>query len=587
VHRILSLAAIAGLIPVLPAQTVQVPLNYNFNGIVHAGENGQPDAPNGFRSISDRALDFRSGVPNDPVLARYRLVGTPGVLDIVHLGNRNTVSGGVWAFETVANGNDIGIRPNWLPVVDQSGPQTTVLTTPLLMGSTSTASFLFQISNGGGSFTVTFTYQSNRIHTATLTGPDWFGGTYAGTANVDRALPGGNLNVTEQVVDLSADAGETLTRIAFSNRSNQSGDYAILAANVDPAPVPMRVNQITLNYNFNGIVHAGESGQPDALNGFRSVSDRALDFSAGVPNLPLLAPYFLVSTPGVPDLVHLGNRNTVAQGTLAFDPVPNANDIGIQPAWLTNPDQTGPQTTQLQAPILLDSASSASVLFQLSNGGGSFDVTFHLRGGGAITATLTGPDWLTGGTFPGADHVDSGLPGASLAITQRSVSLGAAAGLVLTSMTFDNRSNPNGACAILAVNVAGCLACPGGGGPSNLGGGNGPTMSTTSTGHLGCDLEWTVAGATPNTPLGFFTLGLGSGALPLNTLFAACPGTVRVVNPVAVLTAVNATGGASLNVTGPTAPSWCGMTVTGQYAELRTASCPIGLSDALAITIGN
>ena len=33
---------------------------------------------------------------------------------------------------------------------------------------------------------------------------------------------------------------------------------------------------ITLNYNFNGLVHAGESGQADNLTGYRSISDRGL-----------------------------------------------------------------------------------------------------------------------------------------------------------------------------------------------------------------------------------------------------------------------------------------------------------------------
>ena len=55
--------------PIAAQATIPVPLNYNFNGIVHAGEMGLPDDPNGFRSISDRALDFLSGVPADPLLA--------------------------------------------------------------------------------------------------------------------------------------------------------------------------------------------------------------------------------------------------------------------------------------------------------------------------------------------------------------------------------------------------------------------------------------------------------------------------------------------------------------------------------------
>ena len=80
--------------PAAFAQTsiTQVPLNYNFNGMVHANEAGQPDDPNGYRSISDRALNFSGGVPGDALLDKYIIVNQAQALDIVHLGNRNTVS---------------------------------------------------------------------------------------------------------------------------------------------------------------------------------------------------------------------------------------------------------------------------------------------------------------------------------------------------------------------------------------------------------------------------------------------------------------------------------------------------------------
>jgi hypothetical protein len=582
-----SATAILSAAIAAPGQnTVQVPLNCNFNGVVHAGESGRPDDPNGFRSISDRALDFSAGVPADPLLAPYRIVDLPGVPDIVHLGNRNTVDNGNWAFDPVPDGDDIGIRPSWLPNADQTGPQTTVLAAPVLLGITSSASFLFQISNGGGAFDVTFTYQSGRTRTATLSGPDWFGGAYAGTERVDRALPGPNLNLVEQVVDLSLDAGETLARIAFGNRSNAVAGCAVLAANVAAAPSPRRVNQVPLLYNFNGIVHAGEDGLPDDPNGFRSISDRALDFTAGVPADPLLQPFALVDRPGAPDIVHLGNRNTVDGGNWAFDPAPDGDDVGIRPNWLPDPDQTGPQTTVLAAPILLDAASTASFLFQVSNGGGAFDVTFGFAGGGSVTATLGAGDWF-GGPFPGRNRVDRGVIGGPLSIAQRTVDLGAAAGLVLASITFGNASNPLAGVAILAANVSGCLACANAGAALPLGGGNGPTVAATGTGPIGCELGWAVAGATPNTLLGFVAVGFGGGPVPLAALFAGCAGTVHVQNPLAVPVAVDGAGRAALLVQVPPWPQWCGVAVTGQYAELVAAPCPILLGDALTITVGN
>ena len=74
---------------VAQTQVVNVPLNYNFNGVVHAGENGNPDDPNGYRSISDRGQDWSQGTP--AAFANYQLVGQPGVLDIVHVGDLSLI----------------------------------------------------------------------------------------------------------------------------------------------------------------------------------------------------------------------------------------------------------------------------------------------------------------------------------------------------------------------------------------------------------------------------------------------------------------------------------------------------------------
>jgi hypothetical protein len=215
---------------------------------------------------------------------------------------------------------------------------------------------------------------------------------------------------------------------------------------------------IALNYNFNGIVHAGESGIPDFPGGYRSISDRGLDFTGGVPASPLLAPYSIVSSANTLDIVHLGNRNTVdvgGPGGGAFDAAPDGDDIGVQPSWLPAVNQSGPQTTSLGGGILLDGTSSASFLFQISNGGGSFDVVFVFEGGGSVTSTLSGVDWFNG-DFAGTDSVDRGATGANnLKIEQGVVNLGASAGEVLKSITFQNRSNANAGYAIIAANVEG------------------------------------------------------------------------------------------------------------------------------------
>src|SRR3954466_10907042 len=71
-----------------------VALNYNWNGMVHPGETGQPDAPQGFRTISDRALSIGGGANDFGTSAivgstsiTYTINTNSGVLDIVHLGD--------------------------------------------------------------------------------------------------------------------------------------------------------------------------------------------------------------------------------------------------------------------------------------------------------------------------------------------------------------------------------------------------------------------------------------------------------------------------------------------------------------------
>lgn len=565
--------------------TVSVPLNYNWNGIAHAGETGQPDAPNGFRSISDRALDFTGGVPNHPLFAQYSVVMTSATLDMVHLGNRNTVDNGNWAFDALANGNNVGTQPSWLANVNQSGSQVTTLAVPIPLGINSSAGVLFHVSNGGGSLDVTFTYVGGMTSVHSINAPDWFGGSHAGRDSVDQANVGGNLSLTEALIDLSAQAGESISNIAFSNRSNNNGGYGIYAVNVEADVPPQGVQNIPLDYNWNGIVHSGEAQQPDAPNGYRSIADRGLDFSSGVPSQALLTGFDLVDAPGVLDVVMLGNRNTVAGGLVAFDAAPDGDDVGTQPSWLPAADLTGPQTTLLSQPILLDGGSTASVLYQMSHGGGVFDVTFAFTTG-SITVSMRGSDWV-GGPFAGTGNVDRALAGQTLRIDSDTVDLSPLAGFVLTSITFSNLSNPSGSLAILAANVTGCLACANSGAVANLGGGDGPTIQTTSSGGLCQPLAWTVTGATPDTTFGLWAIGLGSTSVPLSAVFAPCTSTVQVASPVLLTATVNGLGVTTMTIPLAVDPALCGAVVVAQYAELQAMPCPLLLSDALSITIGN
>ena len=584
---VLAIATALSFAPFATAQVIPVPLNYNFNGIVHAGEAGNPDSLTGYRSISDRGLDFSLGVPNDPLLAPYQFILAPDTLDIVHLGNRNTVDGGNWAFDLVVNGDLRGVQPAWLPNPDQTAAQVTVLATPLPIADTTQIAFLYQISNGGGSFDVTFMFQSGGSHTESLSGSDWFGGPYPGTQDCDLANFGNNLSVTEGRIDMAAFDGQLVTQIGFGNRSNANAGYAVLACNFEYPPEPSRVNRVPLAYNFNGVVHAGEDGMPDAPAGYRSISDRGLDFRNGVPANPLLADYLLVDQPGVLDIVHLGNRNTVDAGLRAFDLVPDGDDIGIQPTWLANPDQTGPQTTVLADPIVMDATSRASVLFQISNGGGAFDLEFQFQAGAPVVATVSGPDWF-GGALPGTGNTDLALTSANLSLTERTVDLSAQAGRVLTAVAFQNRSNGNAGYAIAAMNVVGCVWCANGapGGVVNLGGGSGATMTTTSTGGLGCPLTWRTQNAAPNA-LGVFALSAGSVSVPLGVVLPGCPGTIHTPSPLLVTALTTAFGTAEVELEVPPNQGLCGAVITGQHVVLGPLPCWLVLSDAISITIGN
>ncbi len=581
---LLPLALGAVCAPSLTAQlSTPVPLNYNFNGIVHAGESNNPDALNGYRSISDRGLDFSGGVPNDSLLNGYTIVSTPNTLDIVHLGNRNTVNGGGQAFGATPDGDPFGVQPTWLTNVDQTGPQTTNLSAnPILLPIEASLKVIFQVSNGGGAFDVTVGFLDGSSTTATVSGPDWFGGAYAGTDNTDLGLPGNSLSIEERSVDLSAHVGKVIGSVTFENAQNTNGGYAILAARVDLEP-PLPVVRVPLNYNFNGIVHAGEAGLPDDLNGFRSISDRALDFSAGVPSDALLSAYDIVDQPGMLDMVHLGNRNLVDGGSKFFDPTPDGNDVGVQPSWLTNVDQSTPQTTTLTNPVMLEQTSSISFLLQISNGGGSFDVRLGFLDGTSTVASVNGPDWF-GGAYAGTQNIDSGAPGANLSISERSIQLGGFATKLLSTITFENRSNLNAGYAILAANVTGCDTP---GQVNNLGGGNGSTLSTTSTGAIGGQLVFSLSGGAASAP-GVLLLGFQRGTTPLGSVLPGCTGTlIAFPASIDIPGATNANGAYSLNTPGVPDPNYCGNAAYFQHAGLDLAgSCQVRLSNAIEMILG-
>ncbi len=309
------------------AQEVQIPLNYNFNGMVHFGE-GFADDPSGFRSISDRALLIDGQVGSfatNPVVGatglNYGVNTTAFALDIVHLGNRAVF----FPYDAVEDFDNIGIAPTWDTSPNHTGPQVTdVSGLNIEMFGNTEIGVLYQISNGGGAFDVVLTFTDASSVTVRLAGPDWFGAqnpaapglgvasqtrlgatTWPGTNNNDQGtpapVPGQNLNVIEGVITaaelindgLGSIIGKTLSSISFQNAAYPAGTgrgYAIIAATVDGSATfnPSGIGSVVPNpavfgqpATFRVAVSPG-SGTPNTIT---SVSVDASSIDGGTLNL--------------------------------------------------------------------------------------------------------------------------------------------------------------------------------------------------------------------------------------------------------------------------------------------------------------
>jgi hypothetical protein len=316
---------------------------------------------------------------------------------------------------------------------------------------------------------------------------------------------------------------------------------------------------IALNYNFNGMVHAGEAGQPDSLTGFRAISDRGLliDGAAGsLGTTPIVGgtslPYTIVTTPGVLDVVHLGDRAFQWPYEAA---IPGTNaDVGVRPTWDADSNHTGPQTTTIAGGIAMFPNSELGFLYQISNGGGQFDVVLGFSDGGTVTVRLAGPDWFggtatvparlagvtrqarLGGTntvWPSTNFNDSGLTapaaqrlsvmeGVMTAAQIETAGLGTIAGRTLTSISFGNATYPAGATlfqrgyAIMAATHRGSAVFPplatGAATPASIISGDSTLLTVTPT--LGSGTPNNITGISVNAAgIGLGTLALNDGGL--------------------------------------------------------------------------
>jgi hypothetical protein len=261
-----------------------IALNYNFNGLTHAGEELNPDDPDGYRSISDRGLAIDGNADSIGVGTiignsgiTYSVVQDAGAFDIVHLGDRNTVDNGNWAFDLKADGDNIGTQPTWLANSDQSGPQTTDVT-GITFTPVTRVGLLYQVSNGGGFFDFTLAFTDGTSVTVQLEAPDWFFyqspvapgfgverqgqlGVFRGTENVDNANVGASLNVFEAIVSVQSllnsgfgdFSGRELDSITFSGRTNFIAGYAMIAATVRDATV---VDECAADFNNDDLVNS-------------------------------------------------------------------------------------------------------------------------------------------------------------------------------------------------------------------------------------------------------------------------------------------------------------------------------------------
>jgi hypothetical protein len=281
-------------------------------------------------------------------------------------------------------------------------------------------------------------------------------------------------------VTINAQANQGyLIRVAGNNDS--TGSFTL---NVDTSPVAHTDVLVPLTYNFNGMVHTGEDNNPDSESGYRSIGDRGMRLTGAVGSLEVGLegatgiPYTVVTQAGVLDMVHLGDRNTVDNGFRAFDLEIDGDETGIQPLWLPDSNQSGPQTTDTAAlGAAMQPGTQIGVLFNASNGGTTFDMTIGFSDGSTAVVQLDAPDWygqqdvdpaLAGvesqqslGTFISAEFVDAGTPGVDLNVVEAVVShesliaggLGDFAGRQITSISFSNAQSTVPGIGIYAVTV--------------------------------------------------------------------------------------------------------------------------------------
>lgn len=256
-------------------ETQPLALDYNWNGLVHGGEAGQPDAPDGYRSIGDRGLvigeaNSVGGLSgNVDGLLSYTLPMNADELDTMYLGGPRSAGGGEFGFDDIADGDQWGVAPSWDPSRGTSEIGFATSSVPSIpMNEAFAVGILYNASVSGGTFDLTLGFASGNEATVTIGAPDWFadfnaiapppqpgvafiavlpgplsgGDGFESTSTTDAAASGEPLNVLEAVVTWGslqevgpAPVGETLTSLTIENivpASNPNATVGVYAASV-------------------------------------------------------------------------------------------------------------------------------------------------------------------------------------------------------------------------------------------------------------------------------------------------------------------------------------------------------------------
>ena len=242
----------------------------------------------------------------------YTLVDQPFVLDLVQLGNRDTVDNGSHIFDTVVNGDITGVQPTWLTNVDQTGPQTTqLMQLGLAMGPNTQVGILANASNGGTSFLLTLNFTDMSTASVFVDLPDWFGsqavgpaeagvasqaqlGTFFGASQVDQGTPDVALNAIEAIVSTSSlnsgglgdFTGKQLASIAFSNSTSATSDMGVYAATIRDGVSVAAAGVCCRGATCNASVRAQGSCTPSGTAGAVFATASSTCNSGSVSNTP-------------------------------------------------------------------------------------------------------------------------------------------------------------------------------------------------------------------------------------------------------------------------------------------------------------